>query len=853
MKIYFNSDFTITKREYEEYYLGSEYHNKIEVYFPMTTYGNYTYIYPVFNVKRPDDRKFGEFALTEYNVENDYIIWRADLPAKALEVQGALEITIIFKYSTDNKYAKVSTGKVLLNVKEAVIGEENDVIFTGSGDNLQGEIDAIRNEFGVRFNNVETHFINDLAELDNYKTPGIYRFNLDNLEVFHLFVYGYENEFTQIRSSSSGYYSREYDNGVWTEWSRRNYAFTDNLKTVNGESIVGNGDIVIKGGSGNAIDLSNYYDIPTTNALLAAKEDKANLKALAYKDSLSKSDVGLGNVRNVESYSKTETDEKISDVVEIAEGKTNSYVLKWLNNPSFKSNEDVIRINLKDNPILDSSGAAVPNTALKIGDIFYIIETNVPDRWLGGIDGDVYTFAKMETSKVNLTDYLKNNDIKKDTYFSSTYKGYNLYGQGNNDSYSGFSLSEHSINLSNNNNGNSSIYLGGGNISIYCDNDVTINTKSFNKLYEDVQLLKGSYDLIDSPSGVGYEIAVPSNTEKYAMVSKIGGMSYKSTNLFNGVYEFGNLNTSTGAFEAGDFGCCSDYIKVDSNTTYSYRDKRNVSANFETIFYVVEYDANKGFIQHELKQLPVTNGIYFVSFTTQATTKYIRFMAIANYETEYMPTEATLVKGTYTVSTLNYIEYFNGIRHTKVTDIKLNNNIVIDLSSLQDMEGYGVGINENCYNYLDFDKDVLVKRVVSYTFNGTETIASAGTNTNGKYRFFISFLEKIVKKPESDNIAGNILMKELDTITNSQATNNVEGVCIAASGKVVFYKNDITDGTAMLNYLKGKTIFYELAEPIENALPQIDTFIDVSSGGRFTFENENQQAVPYEIKYIRVV
>lgn len=621
MKIYFNSDFTITKREYEEYFLGSEYHNKIEVYFPMTTYGNYTYIYPVFNVKRPDDRKFGEFALTEYNVENDYIVWRADLPAKALEVEGTLEITILFRYSTDNKYAKVSTGKVLLNVKEAVIGEENDVIFTGSGDNLQGEIDAIRNEFGVRFDNVETRFISDLAELDGYTTPGVYKINFNNNNVFHLFVYGYENEFTQIRSSSGGYYSREYDNGVWTEWSRRNYAFTDNLKTINGESIIGKGNIDVKAevnldsldaryvqkesgkglssndytneeknklarldekitdvveiaegktntyvlsynetietlkeklktntehkvydadgnditagikngdydsyrivnnifssdseivyevngyfitfndiegrngdepygssyailplphiakklktgdilyitevdvpdrwygggatpamfhkmetskvdlsnyleknnlktingesivGKGNIVikgadvDLSNYYNIPTTNALLAAKEDKSNLKALAYKDSLSKSDIGLGNVRNVESYSKTETDENIANVVEIAEGKTNSYVLKWFNNPFFESNEDVIRINLKDNPILDSSGAAVPNTALKIGDIFYIIETNVPDRWLAGIDRDVYTFAKMETSKVNLDGYATNTDV----------------------------------------------------------------------------------------------------------------------------------------------------------------------------------------------------------------------------------------------------------------------------------------------------------------------------------------------------------------------------------------------------------------------------------------------------------
>ena len=542
MKIYFNSDFTITKREYEEYFLGSEYHNKIEVYFPMTTYGNYTYIYPVFNVKRPDDRKFGEFALTEYNVENDYIVWRADLPSKALEIEGTLEITILFRYSTDNKYAKVSTGKVLLNVKEAVIGEENDVIFTGSGDNLQGEIDAIRNEFGVRFNNVETRFISNLEELDNYKTPGIYRFNYNNANVFDLYI----TRTYQIRSSSNGYYRRSYNSndgfGEWifneysvngsTQWnaeiqyskgdivrnnavyvcitdnkgyipeeddennplywikfepenyilkeegkglstndltnellaklnSLKNYDDTainnkitaierilasdnvdldtlqeivdvleenegdinaiftaiakkvdkDGLKTINGESIVGSGNIVIKGGSGNVIDLSNYYNKTEIDSKVNAKEDKANLKALAYKDSLTKTDIGLGNVRNVESYSKTETDEKISDVIEIAEGKTKTFVVSTESNIKFKSNTDQINLDISANPIVDISGKTINIDDIKVGDIFYVLEKEVADRWVSSITGNIIELPKMETSKVNLDEYYNKTEI----------------------------------------------------------------------------------------------------------------------------------------------------------------------------------------------------------------------------------------------------------------------------------------------------------------------------------------------------------------------------------------------------------------------------------------------------------
>ena len=153
------------------------------------------------------------------------------------------------------------------------------------------------------------------------------------------------------------------------------------------------------------VDLSNYYDIPTANALLAAKEDKANLKALAYKNSLNKTDVGLSNVRNVESYSKTETDEKITDVIEIAEGKTKTFVVSTESNIKFKSNTDLVNLDISANPIVDISGKTINIDDIKVGDIFYVLEKEVADRWVSSITGNIIQLPKIETSKVNLTDY----------------------------------------------------------------------------------------------------------------------------------------------------------------------------------------------------------------------------------------------------------------------------------------------------------------------------------------------------------------------------------------------------------------------------------------------------------------
>ena len=59
---------------------------------------------------------------------------------------------------------------------------------------------------------------------------------------------------------------------------------------------------------------TEYVTETELNELLETKEDKVNLKALAYKDSLNKEDVGLGNVLNVASYSKTEIDTELGQI-----------------------------------------------------------------------------------------------------------------------------------------------------------------------------------------------------------------------------------------------------------------------------------------------------------------------------------------------------------------------------------------------------------------------------------------------------------------------------------------------------------------------------------------------------------
>lgn len=213
----------------------------------------------------------------------------------------------------------------------------------------------------------------------------------------------------QAISSISGYASASTVEGALAEVMSQAMTNAGGITAVEGR--VGTAEASIKAMQSALDPVSGKYATKSAlNEVSAITINKVDAKLANYYTS-AQADAKFETIDNVKTklanyYTSTQVDGKIDQVVKVAEGKTNSYVLKWHNNPSFESNEDVIQINLKDNPIRDYNGDTIPNTKLKIGDIFYIIETNVPDRWLAGkISEDVYAFAKMETSKVDLKDY----------------------------------------------------------------------------------------------------------------------------------------------------------------------------------------------------------------------------------------------------------------------------------------------------------------------------------------------------------------------------------------------------------------------------------------------------------------
>lgn len=186
---------------------------------------------------------------------------------------------------------------------------------------------------------------------------------------------------------------------------------------------------------------------------LSLKEDKTNLGNLAYKDSLNKTDIGLGNVLNVESYSKQETYSKTeidninSKKVDKIQGKglsTNDLTNELLSKLNSLSNYDdtniqsqidgikqVLTSNDVDYDTLQELVDALKNNISSIGDIFSQLSKKV-DK----IDGKQLSTNDYTTSEknklANLNNYddteikqdivdLENNKANKNELFSKNY------------------------------------------------------------------------------------------------------------------------------------------------------------------------------------------------------------------------------------------------------------------------------------------------------------------------------------------------------------------------------------------------------------------------------------------------
>ena len=124
---------------------------------------------------------------------------------------------------------------------------------------------------------------------------------------------------------------------------------------------------------------------------------------------------------------------------------------------------------------------------------------------------------------------------------------------------------------------------------------------------------------------------------------------------------------------------------------------------------------------------------------------------------------------------------------------------------------------------------------------------SLGTDGNGKH-FFSTRIDNF----KSSNYSGYICktLSKIFTPTNwntinwTDATKNLIATYMDTIGFFYVPLVDSTDVNAFKSAMSGVMLYYELATPTEETVPEIDNYIEVEGGGTLTFESDETIHMP---------
>lgn len=190
------------------------------------------------------------------------------------------------------------------------------------------------------------------------------------------------------------------------------------------------------------------------------------------------------------------------------------------------------------------------------------------------------------------------------------------------------------------------------------------------------------------------------------------------------------------------------------------------------------------------------------------------------------------------------------------TPVKSVNNFLIP-EAVQALDGYGLGIDETCFNYIDFERKVFVKRV------GVADLGSLNWSYIASRGYFRTEDLKDIIQASTDNASNaNLLCLKYEKTPFTNVYYNVERfgsvydkvVAVQATpadsyGGVAVINKDYTDASTFKTAMSGVKLYYELSEPIETDISQYINKSYIPANGSVVFENDNGQAVPSEITF----
>lgn len=356
-----------------------------------------------------------------------------------------------------------------------------------------------------------------------------------------------------------------------------------------------------------------------------------------------------------------------------------------------------------------------------------------------------------------------------------------------------------------------------------------------------------------------YQKSVPAGALSYAGVNSLGGMSYKCENLLNiaNVAET-TTNGITYKVENGVItlnGTCNNdstaigipitpYTTI-ANQTYQYSLFNN-TANTSILGIRL---TTAGTTRYEILGSSITAPNLTVTRTRDNSVVLDLLVIRCNTSTVFnnFIFKPMFVLGS--TAPTEYQPYFDGIRDSAVTSLVGAETITIP-AAIQALDGYGWGVNETCYNYIDFEAKKFVQKVAR---------VDLGSLNYTKYEVTEGNLYRASLPSNSIYNTQNCLCAKYEVVTRTTRLNkkyyinNESGGATSTVGTLVdIVDNDYSTASDFKQAMAGVYLYYELATPVETDISQyIDTdIIEVAANGSLTFNNTYEQAVPSSITYL---
>lgn len=292
----------------------------------------------------------------------------------------------------------------------------------------------------------------------------------------------------------------------------------------------------------------------------------------------------------------------------------------------------------------------------------------------------------------------------------------------------------------------------------------------------------------------------PSTPQPINVVTGDQDINVCGKNLFDGEVELGSINTS-GNTTTNNALRSTNYIKVKPSTQYTISN----DLNYTTRIY--EYNSSKTYIANS-SQASTT-----YTFTTSATTEYIRFRTIESSTQNNLNVKVMLEKGNQATT----YEAFTGNTY----EINLGDVELCKIGTYQDKIYKDNGI---WYLHKEIGKKVIT--------GSDSTLARGGTNSSNEYRWRTT-LDNPLPATSISTIVPSF-SNRLTSVTAGNTYNKIEGIAIdTANDYAFFYITDTKSYTLdnMKTWLNTNnlTLYYILNEATNTPIEDTDLIEQLNS------------------------